>query len=260
MSKKAKPKTKPRTTPPAGGASRFWPGLVLGAVLAAAAAHFGPSLLRDDSQKSGGGNTGTTASSKTKTTKTSQNNGQDPREDTMKKSPASTPPASSTHDAPSSSKATTGPLTFRDPARAADLLTRLGMGESYPGSLLWKNSDSLGWNAFGVIATSGSPVSTNAGAGNSVTCLMESKRPDQVEVLRLIANIYQPKAEEATVAKFRSLALAVLTETRCPGTREFLEAIDGRLALQTSSSDTRFTLSQSPLAPGARWELVVEAR
>ena len=135
------------------------------------------------------------------------------------------------------------------------------MGESYPGSLLWKHTDSLGWNAFGVIGTSGSAVFTNAPAtGNSVTCLLESKRADRVECLRLIANVYQPKAGDATLSKFKSLTQSVLTETRCPGTREFLAAIDGNLGLETSVGDTRFRLGMSPLASGTRWELVVESR
>lgn len=125
---------------------------------------------------------------------------------------------------------------------------------------MWKHTDALGWNAFGVVATSGSPVSTTAAAGNTVTCLLESKRADRVEALRLTANVYQPRDTDAALTKFKSLAQAVLAETRCPGTREFLEAIDGRLGLQTTSSDARFTLSQSPLAPGTRWELTVETR
>lgn len=269
MSKKVRPKAKPRAKPPASSrSSRFWPGLIVGSALAAAAVHFGPTLYKEITTDNTAGTAEASASPPRGKPLSSTRNLPDaaatqPR--TMPPAKASPRPESPTIPQPASAppaNSAAGPPSFRDPARAADLLTRLGMGESYPGSLLWKNTDSLGWNAFGVIATSGSPVTTTtaAAAGNSVTCLLESKRADRVEALRLIANIYQPNAGEATLAKFKSLTHAVLTETRCPGTREFLEAIDGRLSLQTTSASTRFTLSQSPLAPGTRWELVVESR
>lgn len=261
MSRKAQPKTKPGTkTPASGGSSKFWPGLIVGGALAAAAVHFGPAWYKEWAVASPGEKRDPNATNpKAKNAISTNSRGTGTSAKTQKVPPDKTPspaPASAV-----SAKAVGVPAYFMDPARAANLLTRLGLGESYPGSLLWKNTDALGWNAFGVLATSGSPVSTStAAAGNSVTCLLESKRADRVEALRLMANVYQSRDGEATLAKFKTFAQSILQETRCPGTREFLEAIDGRLSLQTASTDARYTLSQSALAPGTRWELTVEAR
>ena len=240
---KAKPKAKaPRS-------SKFWPGLLLGGVIAASAVHFVPAWLKDRKQTAGQETTGTsTTTSKAKSAGSS------------KESEAAPAKAPAQPQAPPVPQAAGGLPFFRDPALAANLLTRLGMGESYPGSLLWKKADALGWNAFGVLATSGSQVSTTGPAGNTVTCLLESTRADRVEALRLIANVFDPKGNQATMARFKSLAQAVLNETRCPVTRQFLDAIDGNLSLQTESSQGRFTLAQAPLAPGTRWELTVESR
>lgn len=240
---KAKPKAKaPRS-------SKFWPGLLLGGVIAASAVHFVPSWLKDRKQTSRQESKGTpTTPSKAKVTGSA-------RESEAAPTKAPTQP-----QAPPIPKVGGGLPYFRDPALAANLLTRLGMGESYPGSLLWKKADALGWNAFGVLATSGSQVSTTGTAGNTVTCLLESTRADRVEALRLIANVFDPKGNQATMARFKSLAQAVLNETRCPATRQFLDAIEGNLSLQTESSQGRFTLAQAPLAPGTRWELTVESR
>ena len=240
---KAKPKAKaPRS-------SKFWPGLLLGGVIAASAVHFVPAWLKDRKQTAGQETTGTsTTTSKAKSAGSS------------KESAAAPAKAPAQPQAPPVPQAAGGLPFFRDPALAANLLTRLGMGESYPGSLLWKKADALGWNAFGVLATSGSQVSTTGPAGNTVTCLLESTRADRVEALRLIANVFDPKGNQATMARFKSLAQAVLNETRCPVTRQFLDAIDGNLSLQTESSQGRFTLAQAPLAPGTRWELTVESR
>ncbi len=240
---KAKPKAKaPRS-------SKFWPGLLLGGVIAASAVHFVPAWLKDRKQTSGQETAGTsTTTSKAKSAGSARDSAAAPA-----KAPAQP-------QAPAVAKAAGGLPFFRDPALAANLLTRLGMGESYPGSLLWKKADALGWNAFGVLATSGSQVSTTGPAGNTVSCLLESTRAERVEALRLVANVFDPKGDQATMARFRSLALAVLNETRCPATRQFLDAIDGNLSLQTESPQGRFTLAQSRLAPGSRWELTVEAR
>ena len=240
---KAKPKAKaPRS-------SKFWPGLLLGGVIAASAVHFVPAWLKDRKQTAGQETTGTsTTTSKAKSAGSS------------KESEAAPAKAPAQPQAPPVPQAAGGLPFFRDPALAANLLTRLGMGESYPGSLLWKKADALGWNAFGVLATSGSQVSTTGTAGNTVTCLLESTRADRVEALRLIANVFDPKGNQVTMARFKSLAQAVLNETRCPVTRQFLDAIDGNLSLQTESSQGRFTLAQAPLAPGTRWELTVESR
>ena len=240
---KAKPKAKaPRS-------SKFWPGLLLGGVIAASAVHFVPSWLKDRKQTSGQESKGTpTTPSKAKSAGSARDSAAAPA-----KAPAQP-------QAPPVPKAAGGLPYFRDPALAANLLTRLGMGESYPGSLLWKKADALGWNAFGVVATSGSQVSTTGTAGNTVTCLLESTRADRVEALRLIANVFDPKGNQATMARFKSLAQAVLNETRCPVTRQFLDAIDGNLSLQTESPEARFTLAQTPLAPGTSWELTVKSR
>ncbi len=240
---KAKPKAKaPRS-------SKFWPGLLLGGVIAASAVHFVPAWLKDRKQTAGQETTGT--STTTSQAKSAGNS---------KESEAAPAKTKAQPQAPPVPKAAGGLPFFRDPALAANLLTRLGMGESYPGSLLWKKADALGWNAFGVLATSGSQVATTGPAGNTVTCLLESTRADRVEALRLIANVFDPKGNQATMARFKSLAQAVLNETRCPVTRQFLDAIDGNLSLQTESPQGRFTLAQAPLAPGTRWELTVESR
>ena len=245
MRKKAKAKPKAK----AARSSKFWPGLLLGGVIAASAVHFVPAWLKDRKQTAGQETTGTsTTTSKAKSAGSS------------KESEAAPAKAPAQPQAPPVPQAAGGLPFFRDPALAANLLTRLGMGESYPGSLLWKKADALGWNAFGVLATSGSQVSTTGPAGNTVTCLLESTRADRVEALRLIANVFDPKGNQATMARFKSLAQAVLNETRCPVTRQFLDAIDGNLSLQTESSQGRFTLAQAPLAPGTRWELTVESR
>ena len=240
---KAKPKAKaPRS-------SKFWSGLLLGGVIAASAVHFVPSWLKDQKHPPGQENKGT------RTTPPKGNSAGSTRESAAAPAKAQAQP-----QAPPVPKAAGGLPFFRDPALAANLLTRLGMGESYPGSLLWKKADALGWNAFGVLATSGSQVSTTGTAGNTVTCLLESKRADRVEALRLIANVFDPKGNQATMVRFKSLAQAVLNETRCPVTRQFLDAIDGSLSLQTESPDARFTLAQTPLAPGTSWELTVKSR
>ena len=240
---KAKPKAKaPRS-------SKFWPGLLLGGVIAASAVHFVPAWIKDRKQTSRQETAGTsTTTSRAKSAGSS------------KESEAAPAKTKAQPQAPPVPRAAGGLPFFRDPALAANLLTRLGMGESYPGSLLWKKADTLGWNAFGVLATSGSQVATTGPAGNTVTCLLESTRADRVEALRLIANVFDPKGNQATMARFKSLAQAVLNETRCPVTRQFLDAIDGNLSLQTESSQGRFTLAQAPLAPGTRWELTVESR
>ncbi len=246
MRKKAKAKPKAK----ASRSSKFWPGLLFGGVIAASAVHFVPSWLKDQHQTSGQKTAGTsTTPSKAKSAGSSARESEAP----PTKAPAQP-------QAPPVPQAAGGLSLFRDPALAANLLTRLGMGESYPGSLLWKKADALGWNAFGVLATSGSQVSTMGTAGNTVTCLLESTRADRVEALRLIANVFDPKGNQATMARFKSLAQAVLNETRCPATRQFLDAIDGNLSLQTESPDARFTLAQTPLAPGTSWELTVKAR
>ncbi len=245
MRKKAKAKTKAK----APRSSKFWPGLLLGGVIAASAVHFVPSWLKDRKQTSGQESKGTSATpSKAKSAGSVRDSAA---------APAKAPTQPQTPPVP---KAAGGLPYFRDPALAANLLTRLGMGESYPGSLLWKKADALGWNAFGVLATSGSQVSTTGTAGNTVTCLLESTREDRVEALRLIANVFDPKGNQATMARFKSLARAVLNETRCPVTRQFLDAIDGNLSLQTESPEARFTLAQTPLAPGTSWELTVKSR
>ena len=221
----------------------------MGGVIAASAVHFVPSWLKDQKQAPGQETKGTP------TTPPTGNGAGSTRESAA--APAKAPAQPQPHPVP---KAPGGLPFFRDPALAANLLTRLGMGESYPGSLLWKKADALGWNAFGVLATSGSSGSTTGTTGNTVTCLLESNRADRVEALRLIANVFDSKGEKATMARFKSLAQAVLNETHCPVTRQFLDAIDGNLSLQTESSQGRFTLAQAPLAPGTRWELTVESR
>ena len=249
MRKKAKAKLKAKPKAKASGPSKFWPGLLLGGVIAASAVHFVPSWLKDQKQAPGQETKGTP------TTPPTGNGAGSTRESAA--APAKAPAQPQPHPVP---KAPGGLPFFRDPALAANLLTRLGMGESYPGSLLWKKADALGWNAFGVLATSGSSASTTGTTGNTVTCLLESNRADRVEALRLIANVFDSKGEKATMARFKSLAQAVLNETHCPVTRQFLDAIDGNLSLQTQSSQGRFTLAQAPLAPGSRWELTVESR
>ena len=241
---KAKPKAKaPRS-------SKFWPGLLLGGVIAASAVHFVPSWLKDWKQTPEQATKGTPS-----TPAQGKRAGSSAKESAAAPAKAPAPP-----QAPPVPQAAGGLPFFRDPALAANLLTRLGMGESYPGSLLWKKADTLGWNAFGVLATSGSQVSTTGTAGNTVTCLLESTRAERVEALRLIANVFDPKGNQATMVRFKSLAQAVLNETRCPVTRQFLDAIDGSLSLQTESPDARFTLAQTPLAPGTSWELTVKSR
>jgi hypothetical protein len=251
MRKKAKAKPKAK----ASRRSKFWPGLLLGGVIAASAVHFVPAWLKDQEQTAGQETTGTSP------TPPKGNGAGSSKESAAAPAKAPAQPQPQPQPQPPPVPPAAGGLPFfRDPALAANLLTRLGMGESYPGSLLWKKADTLGWNAFGVLATSGSSVATTGTAGNTVTCLLESTRADRVEALRLIANVFDPQGEKATMARFKSLAQAVLNETRCPVTRQFLDAIDGNLSLQTESSQGRFTLAQAPLAPGTRWELTVESR
>lgn len=269
MRKKAKAKPRPKAK--AANPSKFWLGLLLGGALAASAVHFGPTLLKNLEEDELVSKTKTaqekTAPSQPKSIARPSAAGTGPHPAPAPIKPPSTaasPPKGTPQPPPAALPKpvpTGGFAIFRDPARAANLLTRLGMGESYPGSLLWKKSDALGWNAFGVAPTSrGVPVSTESPAANTVTCLLESTQGDHVQALRLIANVFGPRGDEATIAKFKSLTLAVLNETGCPATRQFLDAIDGTRGLQTESPGGRFTLSQTPLAPGTRWELVVQPR
>ncbi len=267
MRKKTRAKTTPGTKAKTktSSPSKFWFGLLVGGAIAAAAVHFGPGWLKEAGQEKETNVRPANAITKTKSAGRAQEDAIGPANPDAPSLARSAPPRLSPNSShprttPPVPKAPGGLPFFRDPARAAYLLTRLDMGESYPGSLLWKKADALGWNAFGVLATPGPGMAGQGTTGNTVSCLLESKRADLVEALRLTANVFDSKGEAATMAKFKSFAQAVLQEARCPVTRQFLEAIDGTLGLQTESPEARFTLARTPLAPGTRWELTVESR
>ena len=82
---------------------------------------------------------------------------------------------------------------------------------------------------------------------------------DRVEDVLLVANISNARGEAETMEKFRSLALTFLSETGCPATREFVDAI-GVTALETETPDARYALKKINLNPAYRWELSIKSK
>lgn len=130
MSKKAKSKAKPKTKAAgSGGRSKFWPGLIVGGGLAAAAVHYRPGWLNEWSADAVEETSReTTGASKAKKDAA-------PPEKAIvasTKLPSASPAEAQPPAPPPGSPAKPGgtPAFFLDPARAANLLTRLGMGES----------------------------------------------------------------------------------------------------------------------------------
>lgn len=229
MRKKAKAK----------GKSGFWGGLLVGAAIAGTALYFVPPMLRN--QDDG-----------VKTTKVPQS---PPSKKAVQKPetvPQSNPP-------PAASPAG-GIRLFRRPDLAAGLPVRFGMKESYPGSFSWKKTDLLGWNSFASLTIPAGNSSKSGDVDNTITCLFESKSRDRVEVLRLVANIFNGRGEAPTIAQFKSLAQAFLAETGCLVTRQFVEAIGGTEGLQTETPEGYFELKKMGLNTGSRWELTVKSK
>ena len=220
--------------------SGFWRGILLGGAVAAAAAYFIPPLLKNEFDSDG-----------TKTARLLP-----PR---AKIVPESAQPPKPKPQPPAVEKSAGGIPLFRRPDVAASLAVRSGLGESYPGSMRWKKTDALGWNSFASFNTSVKGAAAEDGAGNSVTSLLESKSADRVENVLLIANIANAKGEAETLEKFRALALTYLSETGCPVTREFIDAI-GVTNMETQTPGAFYALKKINLNPAYRWELSIKSK
>lgn len=279
MKKKGKPKARPKTS--SAPKSNFWKGLVLGTALAGSAVYFLPRLTNQDSDPSASSDSQSAASDEQEDSGSAPgNNNKPPKAKAIqpsagtaksKPSPAAVssaaPPSVPTpgppvqpHQRPAAGpKNAPVPALFRTPINALDPALRLGLRDSYADSSQWKKTDNLGWNAFASLTTSSPVASNNGPVGNSVTCLLESKRPDEVENLLIVANVFNRQGEPETMEKFRELSRAYLSQTGCPVTREFIEAI-GATGMETQTSAAAYSLKRIDLRPAYRWELSINAK
>ena len=244
MRKSGKSKRPAGTRTPANNKapSGFSRGILLGGALVGAAAYFGPSLLNrwKEDQKSD-----TPAPPKAKIVQDS--------------SPSTKPNPGPQPTPRPASKSVNGIPLFRRPTAATDLAVRAGLGESYPGSLRWKKTDDLGWNAFASLTLPSRGVATPDPTGDSITALFESNQPDHIEKALLTANLAGPRGESETLEKFRALALTILSETGCPVTRQLVDAI-GVTTMETETPDAAYSLKKITITPASRWELSIRAK
>jgi hypothetical protein len=251
MKKKAKAKVIPKGT----GTGTFWSGLLAGGAIAAGALYFLPELTKSQDSAAGGKKAAKGAVAEHK-------EGKGDAESTRgaaKGEPEMKPVVSKTKPRPEPEAAGGVPL-FRRPEVAARLAGRFGLGESYAGSMAWKKTDALGWNAFAISPGAGAGSGGNGAAENSVSCLLESQRGDRVEVLTLVANVFNVKAAAETIAKYKAVCLGFLSETACPVTKQFVDAIGVTEGQRADTADALFDLKKINIATGYRWELTVKAK
>lgn len=227
------------------GHSRFWTGLLVGGGLAGAAVYYGPTLIQRFEDE---------ASPKAIAKPISP-----ARTAGVERNEASPAPAKPKPKPTGTVTSSSGIGLFRRPEQAVGLPVRMGMRDSYPGSLAWKKTDALGWNSFGILTAANAPGQSGT-TDNSITCLLESRREDEVEVVRLTANIGHPREEAVTLSQFKSVCLGFLNEARCPVTRQFVDAIGSPEGLKTETADGFFSLERIPVAQGYRVELTVKSK
>ncbi|MDB6070132.1 MAG: hypothetical protein JWL81_1303 [Verrucomicrobiales bacterium] len=290
MKKKGKPKARPKTA--SAPQSNFWKGLVLGTALAGSAVYFLPRLTNQDSASGTAADSASATSDDEDVSDSTSRSGEKAHGSANSKPPkakvvqnlagsgaakSKAPPAAVGSAAPPPSgpiaaasdtppqrpvagpKNSSVPTLFRTPINALDPALRLGLRDSYADSSQWKKTDNLGWNAFARLTTSSPVASNNGPVGNSVTCLLESKRPDEVENLLIVANVFNRQGEPETMEKFRELSRAYLSQTGCPVTREFIEAI-GATGMETQTAAAAYSLKRIDIRPAYRWELSINAK
>lgn len=274
---KKKGKSKPRPQAASAPKTTFWKGLVVGTLMASSAVYFFPRLTGNDPQKGSAAEDSSAPDSNAAANETKPPKAKTVQLPDNSPKPKAPPSASHSSAPPPRTQMPTTPAAPQDPAtgprpKNAPVLTlfntpihaltpalRLGLGDSYADSSQWKKTDSLGYNAFASVTTSSPVASNNGPVGNSVTCLIESNRPDQVENLLVVANVFNRQGEPETLEKFRQVCRAYLSETGCPVTREFVDAI-GTTGMATQTAAASYALKRIDLRPAYRWELTITAK